>query len=110
MAHPLAPDLRAGDFHTALVANGARVPNPLVFTAIALPVLSRTEDALAEKPAMLRLERAVVDRLRLGYFSVRPGPDRFGGSQAYANRVTVVDVQNAIPGLPGVQRVTPPRA
>src|SRR5437667_3724279 len=40
-----------------------------------LPVLHRTEDALAEQPVPLRLERAVVDGLGLGHLAPRPpGP------------------------------------
>src|SRR5207244_1527019 len=40
--------------------------------AMALPVLDRTEDALAEKAVLFRLERSIVDRLRLGDLAPRP--------------------------------------
>ncbi len=49
VAHALAANLGAGNFHTALVAYRAGVANALVFAAIALPVLGRTENALAEQ-------------------------------------------------------------
>ena len=71
MAHTLAPNLGAGNFHSALVADRAGMANALVLAAIALPVFGGTENALAEKPAMLWLERAVIDGLRLGDLAVR---------------------------------------
>src|SRR5439155_3378910 len=66
VAHPLAADLRARDLHAAALADDALVADPLVLAAVALPVLRGTEDALAEEPVLLGLERAVVDGLRLG--------------------------------------------
>ena len=66
VAHPLAADLGAGDLDAAALADDALVTDALVLAAVALPVLGRTEDALAEQAVLLRLERAVVDRLGLG--------------------------------------------
>ncbi len=66
MTHPLASDLRTGHFHAAALADDPLVAHALVLAAVALPVLGGTEDALAEQPVLLGLERAVVDRLRLG--------------------------------------------
>src|SRR5256886_15134692 len=64
--------------HDALpiaIADHAALADPLVLAAMALPVLHRTEDALAEQPVPLRLEGAVVDGLRLRHFAPRPpGP------------------------------------
>ena len=105
VAHALAPDLRARDLDAALVADGAGVADPLVLAAVALPVLGRTEDALAEETAVLRLERAVVDRLRLGDLAVRPRPDRLRRGQADADRVEVVDVEHATAVLPVAARI-----
>jgi hypothetical protein len=45
---------------------------------MALPVLDRTEDALAEESVAFGLERSVVDRLRLGDLAVTPRPDLLG--------------------------------
>ena len=50
----------------------AAVADALVLAAVALPVLDRAEDPLAEQAVLLRLERAVVDGLRLGHLAVRP--------------------------------------
>src|SRR2546425_6574300 len=72
VAHPLAPHLRERDLHAAAVADHAAVADALVLAAVALPVLYRAEDALAEQPVPLRLERPVVDGL--GLRDLAPGP------------------------------------
>src|ERR1035441_6731241 len=72
VAHPLAAHLAHCHFHAALVADHAAVLHALVFTAQALPVGYRPKDTRAEKPVALRLEGAVVDRLRLGDLAMRP--------------------------------------
>src|SRR5207237_5046020 len=94
VAHALAPDLRARDLNAAALADDALVADPLVLAAVALPVLGRTEDALAEQPVLLGLERAVVDRLRLGDLAARPRADLLRGSEADGDCVEVVDVDH----------------
>src|SRR3974390_2196463 len=61
----------------------------LVLAAQALPVGDRPEDARAEQAVTFRLERAVVDGLRLGYFAVRPATDLLRRGQADADRVEI---------------------
>ena len=97
VAHALAPDLRAGDLDAAALADDALEPDALVLAAVALPVLGRTEDLLAEEPVLLGLERAVVDGLRLLDLAVRPRADRVGGGQADPKLIEVVDVEHAVP-------------
>src|SRR5207253_11024163 len=64
-----------GDLHPAAVADDAAVADALVLAAVTLPVLHRAENALAEQPVALRLERPVVDGLGLGDLAPRPpGP------------------------------------
>jgi hypothetical protein len=70
VAHALPANLGASHLDTALVANGAGVADSLELPAIALPVLGRTEDALAEEAAVLGLQCSVIDGLRLGYLAV----------------------------------------
>jgi len=65
VAHPFAANLRPGHFDAAAIAHDALVTDALVFAAMAFPVLRRPEDLLAEQAFLLRLERAVVDRLGL---------------------------------------------
>src|SRR5207253_4715060 len=68
----------------------------LVLAAVALPVLRRTEDALAEETVTLGLERAVVDGLRLRHLAGRPVADHLRGRQSDADRVEVVDVDQVL--------------
>ena len=75
VAHALAADARQGHLDAALLADDALVLHALVLAAQALVVLDRPEDARAEQPVTLRLERAVVDRLRLLDLAVRPRLD-----------------------------------
>src|SRR6202021_999204 len=77
MAHALAPDARQGDLDAALLADDALVFHPLVLAAQALVVLDRTQDARAEQAVALRLEGAVIDRLRLLDLAEGPGQDFF---------------------------------
>ena len=89
VAEALAPDLGLRDFHAALVADDAAVLHPLVLAAQAFPVGDRAEDLRAEEPVPLRLERAVVDRLRLRHLAVRPGEDLVRGRERDADGVEV---------------------
>src|SRR4029079_1639077 len=94
VAHALATDLRPGDFDAAALADDALEPDALVLAAVALPVLRRTEDLLAEEPVLLRLERAVVDGLRLLDLAVGPHADRVGRGQPDPQLIEVVDVEH----------------
>jgi hypothetical protein len=78
VAHALAAHLLARHLNAAALADDALVANALVLAAVALPVLRGTEDALAEQPVLLRLERPVVDRLGLGDLTRRPLTDLLG--------------------------------
>src|SRR5688572_19286808 len=93
MPHPLAAYLRTCDFHTALVADRASMADALVLAAVALPVLGRTENLFAEQAAVFRLERAVVDRLRLGDLAVRPRLDIVRRRKSDTDRIEVIDVE-----------------
>ena len=63
----------------------AAVLHALVLAAEALPVGDRAEDLRAEQAVALRLERAVVDRLRLGDLAVATTTRIFSG-EAEADR------------------------
>ncbi len=79
MAHALTAHLLQRDLDAALLADDAAELHALVLAAQALVVLDRPEDAGAEQPVPLRLERAVVDGLRLLDLAVRPGADLLRG-------------------------------
>ena len=78
VAHAFTTDTAQADLHTATVADDVLVLDPLVLSAGALPVTGRTEDALAEESALLGLERAVVDGLRVLDLALAPTADGLG--------------------------------
>src|SRR5690606_33017509 len=94
VAHALTAHLGPRDLHAAALADDALVADPLVLAAVALPVLGGTEDALAEQPVLLGLQRAVVDRLGLRDLAGAPAADLLGGREADLDRVEVVDVNH----------------
>ena len=81
VAHALAADLCARDFHAAAVADLALIADLLILSAVAFPVLRGSEDALAEQAVALGFERAVVDGLGLFHFAGGPGKDHLQGRQ-----------------------------
>ena len=103
VAEPLAAHLGLRHLDAAAVADHAAVADALVLAAVALPVLDRAEDLLAEQAVLLRLERAVVDRLRLGHLAVRPARGSRPGEASRMRielndarrRSTVVDAREA---------------
>ena len=99
VAHALTAHLGPGDLDAAALADDALVTDPLVLPAVALPVLGRTEDALAEQAVLLGLEGAVVDRLGLRDLARAPGADLLGGGEPDLDGVEVVDVDHAFPWL-----------
>src|SRR5690606_5661594 len=88
--HALPAHLRERDLDSALVADVTAVADALELPAVALPVLDGAEDPLAEETIPLRLERPVVDRLRLRDFTVRPAPDLLGRGDLELDVVEVV--------------------
>ena len=78
VAHTLAADLCLGDLNAAAVADLALITDALVLTAVALPVLGRSKNALAVQAVALRLQGAVVDGLRLLHLAVAPLADLTG--------------------------------
>src|SRR5213078_3304933 len=85
VAHALAAHLLARHLDAAALADDALVADALVLAAVALPVLRRTEDALAEEAVALGLERAVVDRLGLRHLAGRPVANLLRRSEADSN-------------------------
>ena len=67
----LTAHLLLGDLNTTPIAHDVAIANALVLTAMALIVLYRTKDALAEETVALRLIGTVVDSLGLEHLSLR---------------------------------------
>src|SRR5439155_17439284 len=99
VTHPLTADLLARHLDAAALADDALVADALVLAAVALPVLGRTEDALAEEAVALRLERAVVDGFRLGYLARGPVPNLLARRESDADGVEIIDVDQRAPSL-----------
>ena len=91
VTHALATHLRLRHFDAALFADHAAMLQTLVLAAQALVVLYRSEDLRAEKTVTFRLERAVVDGLRLLHFAVRPRADHFRRGEPNTDRVEILD-------------------
>ena len=72
--HALPAHLGGDDLHAALLTDDAPVLHALVFAAIALVVLHRSEYLGAEEPVPFRLEGPVVDGFRLLDFAEGPFP------------------------------------
>src|SRR6266511_2136229 len=89
VAQPLAADFRLCDLDAAFVADHAAVLHAFVFSAQALPVGYRAEDARAEQAVALGFECAVVDRFRFRDVAVRPRTNLLGRSEADANRFEI---------------------
>ena len=94
VAHTVPADLGPRDLDPAPLADDPLEPDALVLSTVALPVPSRTEDALAEQAVLLRLQRPVVDGLGLLDLAVRPRADLIRGGQADPDLVEVVHIQH----------------
>ena len=92
VAHPLTTHLGTGHLDAAALTDDALEADALVLAAVALPVASRSEDLLAEQAVLLRLERAVVDGLRLLDLAVGPVTDVVRGRQTDSEFIEEVDV------------------
>ena len=91
MAHALTADLGPGDLHAALVTDLVLVLelDPLIFSAVAFPVLGGSEDPFAVQTVPFGLQRAVVDGFRLRDFTVGPREDLLRGSHTDLNGVKI---------------------
>ena len=81
VTHALTADFLFGDLDTTTVADNAFVADAFVLTAMALIVLDRAEDALAEKAVTLRLVGTIVNGLGLKHLTARQIKNLFWGSQ-----------------------------
>ena len=77
MSHSLSSYLGFGNFNSAAVAHYAFISYPFILSAMAFPVLHRSENSFAEKAVSLRFKSPVVDGLRLGYLAMGPFKDLF---------------------------------
>ncbi len=93
MPHALAAHLGGDDFHAAFFADDAAMLHALVFAAVAFVIFHRAEDLGAEKAVALRLERAVIDGLRLLHLAVGPFTDVFRRGDGNLNGLQIADLR-----------------
>ena len=91
MAHPLAANLLLGYLDLAPVAGDTAIAYSLVLSAIALVVLRRSENHLAEQTFPFRLVCPVVDGFRLEDLAARTRGDvlRRRESNAYSLEIAL---------------------
>ena len=96
VAHAVAAYGRLGDLDAAALAHLAGEALAAVLAAGALPVLLGSEDALIEQAVALRLEGAVVDRLRLRDLAVAPATDPLGRGDADLHAVELSNLFHSV--------------
>ncbi len=96
MSHTLTADRGLGNLNTAAITDDALIADLLVLAAVTLPVLHRSKNALTEKSILLRLQRSVVDGLRLFYFTMGPLQNLLRRSQADLDRIKLNRLINIV--------------
>src|SRR5262249_30929257 len=92
MAHPLATYASERYFNAASIANDTAMFDAFILAAGAFPVLHWAENAFAEQAALFRLERAVVDGLRVFNLPFRPRADGVGRRHRDRDVLNLVDL------------------
>ncbi len=104
MSHALTTHLGASYLNAATLAHDALEAHTLVLTARAFPVLGGTKDLLAVQAVLLRLQRTIVDGLRLLHLATGPAANILGTCEGDAERVEVTHIEfcvsHLIPPLP----------
>ena len=85
MSHALAAYLSLRYLNSAAVAYFSAIAKSFILSAVAFPVLCRSENTLAEESVALRLKCAVVYRFRLLDLAVGPFSYLVGRSKTYFN-------------------------
>ena len=98
MSHTLTAHLLLRNLHTATIADDTLIADTLVLTAVALIVLHRAEDTLAEQTITLRLVRTVVDGLGFEHLAARLGTNLLGRGKtnrdaAIATHLIIISVK-----------------
>jgi len=72
MTHTFSSNAGLCYFNAASVADNTFIADFLVFTTVAFPVFTRSENLFAEQTVAFRLKSSVVNCLRLKHLTVRP--------------------------------------
>src|ERR1035437_6790346 len=95
VAHAFPADAGQGHFHAATVADDAAMLDAFILAAGTFPVLARTENAFAEKAALFRLERAVIDGFRILDFTLAPRADGLRRGKRDADIINLINLVEA---------------
>src|SRR5665213_1877061 len=95
VAHAFTANAGQSHLDAATVADDAAMLDAFVFAAGTFPVLDGTENAFAEKAALFRLERAVVDGFRIFDFALAPRANGVRRGERDADVVNLVDLVEA---------------
>jgi hypothetical protein len=104
MPNALPSHARQCHLDTATITDHTAVLDALVLAAIAFPVPHRAENAFAEQAALFRLEGAVIDRLGVFHFPVRPRADHIRRRHPNADLVECVRLFQTERGARGRRR------
>ena len=96
VAHALTTHFGQRNFYAALLANDTTMLEALVLAAQALIVFDRSKNFGAEQTVTLRLERPIVNGLRLFDFAIRPGPNFFRRRETNLDRVELFILLNLL--------------
>ncbi len=87
MTHTFAADFCAGYLDAAAVTDLTLEADFLKFTAVAFPILCRSEDSFTEKTALFRLLCTIVDGFGTFHNTIAPAADLFRGCQTDFNGI-----------------------
>ena len=72
VSHSLSSYLCLSDLNAALVAYNALISDALILSAVAFPILCRSEYLLAEESVLFGFLSSIIDGFRFQNFAVRP--------------------------------------
>jgi hypothetical protein len=100
MAHALAAHPSPGDFYATLFADNALEADLLILTAVALPILGRAEDLLAEKTVALGFEGSIVNGFGFLNLPVGPSSDPLWGDYSDSKFLEILDFRHLLNHIP----------
>jgi len=92
MAHALAAHAGERDLDAAAIADDAAMLDALEFAARTFPVFDRAENTFAEQAAFFRLERTIINCLRVLYLAFAPGADGIRGRNSDSYIIYLVNL------------------
>ena len=92
MPHPLATHDRLGDKFTILIYCSFAAAHTLELAVVWVDIFDWAKNSLTKQAIALRLLGSIVNRLRLGDFTVTPLEDILGAGDGQAYRIKIGDI------------------